>query len=217
MAPSTANESSKYGYEDADASASAERQRLGYGDAGDFVRTPRRSSLKQPGRPRRASIQFGGEIEVRLPGQCGTFKRRTSIDFCDKPTVVVQEIPPENEPNNTIPWMDQAEYDVIQKNNAKIVKNVERGTDKKFCLRGLEGMLSTSNLEIDRKDAVESVMEEQTTQRQYGQYDEDRISEQYRYSTMNNKWEAGERAQQDNAEVEGYLKSTRKMMRRLSV
>jgi hypothetical protein len=194
-------DASKYGYEDPDA-AQAERERLGYGDAGNSVR----SSMKKEGRSRRASIQFGGEIEVRIPSQSDPVKRRLSIDFTDRP----EEIKPETEKK----WMEKDEYEVIKKNNTKIVRAVERGTDKHFNIRGLEGMMSTSTQGDDRKAAAKTVLEEQSLQRDDGHFDEKRIMERYRMASLQNKIEAADRAEQDRADVEAYYKSTRRMMRR---
>ena len=57
-----------------------------------ILRAPRRSSMKQKGLPRRASIQFTGEIEVNIPGAERPIKRRTSITFRD--SVNVLNVPP---------------------------------------------------------------------------------------------------------------------------
>jgi hypothetical protein len=200
---SNESDASKYGYEDADAAVPASK----------FSRAPRRSSMKTEGRPRRASIQFGGEIEVTLPGESLPVTRRTSIEFVTKPEV--QEVKPQEATHNL--WMQQEEYDTIGKNNSKIVSKVEQGTDKHFCLRGLEGMMSTSTQEKYRKDARDSVAEEQSHQRKQGIFDEERISENYKYASLQSKLVAAERGETDNAEIETYLRSTRKMMRRMSM
>jgi hypothetical protein len=98
--------SAKYGYEEASPSAaekcgyddttSDDKAKFGYGDTtsprASFCRTPRRSSMKQSGAPRRASIQFGGEIQANLPGKKNPVKRRTSITF--KETVKVKNVAP---------------------------------------------------------------------------------------------------------------------------
>jgi hypothetical protein len=197
-------DASKYGYEDADA-AQKERERLGYGDAVNCVK----SSMKKEGRSRRASIQFGAEIEVRLPSQSDPVKRRLSIEFTDRP----EEIKPVPEKK----WMEKDEYEKIKKRNTKIVKAVERGTDKNFHMRGLEGMMSGSTQGDDRKAAAKTVMEEQKLQRTGGHYDDERMMERYRMASLQNKIEAADRAEQDTAEVEAYLHSTRRMMRRGSM
>jgi hypothetical protein len=202
---------SKYGYEDPDEAASIRNR--------PALRTARRSSMKQEGgagvptRRRRASIQFVGEIEVHLPGESEPVKRRTSIDFCDTPTV--EESPSLRGDSKTM-WIQPTDYDAISKNNAKIVKHVERGTKKNFCLRGLEGMMAKSKHKKNRATAKAAVIEEQTNQRQEGVFDAGRISESYRMMALQSKLEAAERAETDNAEVQAYVGQARKIWKRRS-
>ncbi len=208
MTPKPSNEDAdKYGYEDPD--AAYQHKVLDHGHAGGFLRTARRSSMKQEGARRRASIQTVGTIEIRLPGHSEPVQRRTSIDFNEKwnvevPTTVA-------DPNDLSErWMAPEEYDKIEKDNHKIVKAIEKGTDKNFCTRGLEGRL-TPCTEL-RDEAKQVVWDEQQRQKQEGSFDESKISDKYRMVVLQAKIDAVERAEQDNADIESYLKSTRKMI-----
>ena len=197
--------------------AAPSTQQKNFGEAGNYVRMPRRSSLKQPGAPRRASIQFGGEIEVRLPGQDRPVKRRSSIDFSNK----VEEHTLSNEdydPKES--WLQPDEYKVIEKTNHKVVRKVEQGKAEGFnlCLRGLEGMWTASNQTNYRNQAKMMVLEEQKKQVETGEYyNPEKLAEQYQFTTIQSKLEAVERAETDEAEIEAYLRSTRRMLRRMSV
>ena len=124
------NDTAKYGYEDPDSTVEAKARRVLH-NAEMLSRMPRRSSLKRSGQPpRRSTIQFGGEAEYHLPGKLEPVKRRTSIGFDDNPQVEefkVDEVYVEQV------WYQQVEYDEIRKSNSKIIKCIDRGTDKKFC------------------------------------------------------------------------------------
>jgi hypothetical protein len=211
----------KYGYEDPDAG----QNKVSHGEAGGFLRTgtgtgsrqARRSSMKQEGAPRtrrRASIQTVGMIEVRLPGRSDPVLRRTSIDFMEASP---GEVPSTVEDPKEIPerWMSTDDYKKIEHDNHKIVRAIEKGTDKHFCTRGLENQLEKEGDRI-KEDAHQAVWEEQLRQKKEGTFDEAKLMEKYRMATIQSKIGAVERAEQDNAEIEAYLKSTRKMMRRMS-
>lgn len=213
MAPKPSNEdASKYGYEDPD--AAYQEKLMEHGRAGGFLRQPRRSSMKQEGARRRASIQTVGTIEIRLPGHSEPIQRRTSIDFNEQYNIEVPStVTDPNEMSER--WMGSEEYEKIEKDNHKIVRAIEKGTDKHFCTRGLEDQL-TPSIERLRDEAKQVVWDEQERQKKAGYYDESRISEKYRMIVLQAKIDAVERAEQDNADIEAYLKSTRKMMRRTS-
>lgn len=215
----------KYGYADPDAQA---KNKYGYedqgtapgivsrGTAGGFAR---RSSMKQEGAPRtrrRASIQTVGMIEVNLPGRSEPVLRRTSIDFIEMNVEVHPSPDDAEDPNEKSErWMSSDDYKKIEHDNHKIVRAIEKGTDKHFCTRGLENQLKK---EADRikEESRQAVWEEQMRQKKEGTYDEAKLMEKYRMSALQSKIDAVERAEQDNAEIEAYLKSTRKMMRRTS-
>ena len=209
--PDAAN---KYGYEDPDAAAP---QQTNHGDSGGFLRRqPRRSSMKSGDstQRRRASIQTVGTIEVYLPGRSGPIKRRTSIDFSE--TCTFQPPPPNTDPNDMSDrWMTTEEYEKIEKDNNKIVRAIGKGTDKNFCTRGLENRF-VAEADRPRQESHQAVWEEQLRQKEDGTFDESRLSEKYHLTAIQSKIQAVERAEQDNADIESYLKSTRRMMRRVS-
>ena len=123
-------DTAKYGYEDPDSTVAAKAQRVLH-NAEMLSRMPRRSSLRQSGQPpRRSTIQFGGEAEYRLPGKLQPVKRKTSIGFDDNPQVEEFKV---DEVHVEQVWYQQVEYDEIRKSNNRIIKCIERGTDKKFC------------------------------------------------------------------------------------
>ena len=218
-------DAAKYGYEDPDA-AYQQKVLTHHGQAGGFLRRGRGSSMKQEGSRRQASIHTVGTIEVRLPGHSNPIQRRTSIEFVEPWNV---EIQPETEyydhdgndngdgdDNVSNQWMAPEEYVKIEKDNHKIVRAIEKGTDKHFCTRGLEGKL-TPSLERIRQESRQVVWEEQQRQKNSGcYYDDGTLSEKYRLAVLQAKIDAVERAEQDKADIEQYLKSTRKMMRRTS-
>ena len=215
----------KYGYEDPDTHAN---NKYGYEDpdaaklqnqSGSFFhsRQARRSSMKQEGATRtrrRASIQTVGMIEVKLPGQAKPLLRRTSIDFMEFCTV---EVPSTVEDPNELSerWISTDEYKKIEHDNNKIVKAIVKGTEKHFCTRGLESQLA-KEAHRSKKDSHQAVWEEQSRQKEDGTFDEAILMEKYRLSAIQSKIDAAERAEQDTADIEAYLKSTRKMMRRMS-
>ena len=77
---------------------------------------------------------------------------------------------------------------------------------EKDCIRGLEALME-ADLKMERKyDAWDSVLNEQDLQRVQGTFDDENISEAYRYSTAECSQEALERAKQDEDEVRLYLR-----------
>jgi hypothetical protein len=66
-------------------------------------------------------------------------------------------------------------------------------------------------------DAWDSVLVEQHQQRKGGTFDEECIANLYKFTSLNNKQEAVERAKKDATEIEKYLRNTRKMCRQLSM
>jgi hypothetical protein len=228
--PSNTDDAALYGYEDPDEVHHQRKQQEHhihqalYGDESGRMRQPRRSSMKHEEkdanstRPRRrASIHAGvAIIEVRLPGQSQPVLRRSSIDFMEHPTAV----PPASNDNTATwvgeRWMSPEEYDKIAHDNQKIVRALEKGTDKNFCTRGLEDQLDPHGIERIRKEAKQTVWEEQQRQKMAGIFDENQIMENYRMAAVQAKFEAADRAQQDSADIETYVKKTREMIRRMS-
>ena len=72
------------------------------------------------------------------------------------------------------------------------------------------------NVQENRRESLNAVLQEQTSQRSLGVYDEERISEDYRFVCLDSKLQAADRAETDKADVDIYLRSTRKMLRRMS-
>jgi len=205
-------DSIKYGYEDPDVVIASNHDNAdGHRPHG---RTPRRSSMKQEGRPRRASIQLGGEMEYELPGHVKV-KRRTSIDF-NHEDYPIERLSTSGNVEFKELWLQRDEYDVIAKSNMKIVKAIEKGTDKNFHFRGLEGMMNAKAHDQTVGEAKQCVLAEQNSQREFGTFDEERVMESYKFATLQSKLDAVERGQSDQAEIEVELKKHRKMMRRLS-
>mmetsp|Transcript_15786 Transcript_15786/g.24681 ORF Transcript_15786/g.24681 Transcript_15786/m.24681 type:complete len:369 (-) Transcript_15786:184-1290(-) len=235
----------KYGYEDAapcrggsretnqsdrgtDAPAS-EKVDYGYGDAapsgfgGDSTsrrRTPRRSSMKQSGCARRASIQLCGEVENVLPNSNGKkVRRRTSITFND--AVKVKKVAPikvlTDKPEAL--WFQDEEFDRMKQKCFDIVDKVDQGCGKNYCVRGLERLSDAKREEVlGRKyDAWDTVLDEQDHQRESGQFDDGHMANVYKFTTMQTQIEAEDRARQDVAAIENYLRDTRRLCRRLSM
>lgn len=180
----------------------------------------RRSSLKMPGRSRRASIQISGEIEISLPGHDQPVRRRTSISFNE--TVKVKRVAPvhelTDEPEEL--WFQDDEYDKIRRKSFKIVDKFVQGEKiegKKLCTRGLESILNHENRTNAKVEAWESVLNEQHMQREDGNFDDEYLSKVYKFSTRRSSNEAKERANQDEADVQKYLQSTRRICRRLTI
>jgi hypothetical protein len=209
MAPSDeVNDSTQYCYEDPDSLANIARLKLN--NRYLLSKVPRRSSMKQAGKPRRATI---GEIEVQLPGKSAPIKRKTSIEFNDVPEV--EEFKVSEDFFDHI-WFNKGEYEEIRSSNKKIIKCIERGTDKNFCVRGLEALLDNQQ-QVRRRESIGAVMKEQETQRNAGVFDAEKVSESYTSVCMESKAQAADRAETDNADIQLYLKSTIIALRRMSV
>jgi hypothetical protein len=233
----------KYGYGEVNPSRTtillAPRETTTYHEEGV---TLRRSSMKQVGCSRRASIQTVGVFEVNLPGHHKPIRRRTSISFASE--LDVMEVTPlcnlTNEPERL--WYRKDELRQIRNKNYSIVQLVEQqqqqqqaiGGSKnnngnnnnnnnpvlKVCTRGLEHMMETTGSQErleQQQQSVESVLTLQTLQRNTGDYDCEYMSRLYQYTSRSSGEEAAERASQDAAAVEKYLKWTRLQCRRLSM
>ena len=196
---------------------SNESLRLGKGP------TPRRSSMKQAGAPRRKSIDFTGERTIRLPNSNRKVKRRTSITFDDE--VRVKKVQPvaslTNNPEKL--WFQDEEFENIKEKVFTIVDLVESGElppdkERKLCMRGLESLLEKNrqNKEELRYQAWDSVLDEQDHQMHNGTFNEKSMADQYKLTAMQSRIEAQKRAKQDQDEVERYLKNTRRACRRFS-
>jgi hypothetical protein len=225
---------SKYGYGEASPhygygeASPSDREKYGYGDASPDEaparnQMPRRSSMKGsshiPAR-RRASIGGGETMEVRLPGKRAPVQRRRSITFDD--SVSVQQVEPTKSLTDTPEalWFQDNEYDFIKKKTVALLGRVSLdGTvdGKKYCTRGLEKWMTPEITQVKKRQAWDNVLNEQYLQRQCGEFDEEQLALMYKYSTARSQVEASKRANQDAEEVAGYLKSTRRACRRMSM
>ena len=66
-------------------------------------------------------------------------------------------------------------------------------------------------------NAWDSVLDEQDIQRDSGVWDEEYMANIYSYVTSQSKEEAAEQGEKDYDEIKNYMKSTRKLCRRLSM
>jgi hypothetical protein len=184
---------------------------------------------------RRASIgQTGGgdEFEVILPGTTQPVRRRRSITFNEGVTVF--EIRPTksytDKPESL--WLQEEEMAIIKQQISTLVEDKirysethddsessleSRADDGECCIRGLEKMLQPKRTKAKRFQAWDTVMNEQYLQQQDGEFDDDSLAVMYGYATRRSQREAQRRASKDAEEIEGYLRSTRLMCRRLSL
>jgi hypothetical protein len=235
-----------YGYGDAapDRGTTVEAVDYGYGDAApdrgttsqvdmdidaerdqqavSQPRVSRRSSMKQGGSSRRASIGYTGEIDVNLPGKRHPVRRRMSITFHEYDQV--QEVEPvsslADEPEKL--WFQAEEYDMIRQKAIFLTELAANGgqkliAEKKLCTRGLESHIDRDNVYQQQYFAWKSVFLEQHHQRNTGVFDDETVGTIYQLVTMPSQAIAVERAQQDTADIENYTRTTRMMMRRLSM
>jgi len=198
-----------FGYEDAAPSVAVSHNRSAQ---------PRRSSLSN-GRNRRASIGYSGEVTLRLPSK-ETVKRRTSITFDDTKNEIheVEGMSSLTDHPERL-WFQDNEYAHIQDKIYAIINKLEKDKDNAqarpmFCTRGLEPLMRDHRLE--RRDAYDSVFDEQASQRKQGRFDDTSLSQMYVFHTIDSKVSAAQRGEEDEAAIANYTKSTRRMMRRLS-
>jgi hypothetical protein len=202
----------------------------------------RRSSLKGSANSvgtlrRRASIGQtggGGEIEVELPGQSQPVRRRRSITF--NQGVVLRNVLPTKSLTDKpeLLWFQDDEMDRIKREIANLVQekaryaethdacdsSVESGADEEVageCTRGLERMLEPERTKVKKFQAWDTVMNEQYLQRQEGEFDDESLAKMYGLAARRSQREAQRRASKDEEEIKAYLRSTRRMCRRLSM
>lgn len=182
-------------------------------------RAPRRSSMKQEGKPRRSSIGFTGEIEVKLPGQPRTVRRRRSISF-DNDNILVQEIEPVTElnPDKKEMWFQDEEYDVMQQKARMMGEFVMMGGEemakkRNIETRGLEKLYDYAQVEETQQLAYRSVFLEQGFQREEGEYNEEVVSCLYKVASMQSQAKAVARAKGDEEAIEEYTRETRRRER----
>ena len=229
-----------YGYEDASPDVAKINERgcnFASGSTPQYQhhgRTHRRSSLSNSMTPntterwnpchrggRRASIGYGGEITVNLPGKDQPVSRPRFINFCDE--IQTRDITPLHllAPKESL-WFQKDEFKTIRSTRYEIAKMVRKGKTG-FCTRGLENLVGTTGKDNTdpSHDAIskslKSVMKEQTFQRDRGYFDADYVAKIYSYTTEQAALDAARRAQRDfeeihddYGEVARYLERTRK-------
>ena len=200
------------------------KHRSSTGSSGTYER--RRSSLLRP----------STEIQIRLPND-KSVSRRTSIQFDDD--VSIEHIAPVTElvedGDHEKLWFQEDEYQKMKHKSCKLANivdkkggleywkhkwNEENGEKKrKPCIRGLEGFLAESAGQVAavRYEALDSVLDEQEIQRSEDDFNDDALAQAYSLSTIASRIEATERAQEDEKEIEEYMKSTREDFRKLSL
>jgi hypothetical protein len=160
----------------------------------------RRSSIKQHGVPRHASIGFTGEIKVQLPGKCEPIQRKTKISFAEEETQVKEVISVlalTDDPEKL--WFQEHEYYEIQANICTLVNAAEQGGQipDGISIRGLEYLLSNSQANQMKYDGWDAVFDSQYLQQQKGEFDDEIMSEAYRLKTFGSKLEALKRGRMD--------------------
>ena len=103
----------------------------------------------------------------------------------------------------------------------QLMNAVETGAipdGKKPCVRGLESLSASYNMEqmALKSSGRDAVMDEQEMQRSMSSFNELDIADAYRKSSRESQRIAAARAQQDEKDVESYLKKSRRYCRRLS-
>ena len=182
---------------------------------------PRRSSMKQEGVSRRASIGFSGEITVQLPGRKYSVKRRTSI-IIDEGKNEVKEVEPLPTLTNEPLWLRAEEYEMIHDKARLLTELAQSGNhkvlaDNNLCTRGLESHIDREAVFEQQYLAWKSVFLEQYQQRNMGHFDDESVANIYQLAASASQASAVHRARQDTVDAESYTRSTRIMMRRLSM
>ena len=211
----TESDIAKYEYGDASPDSSRAADKNHFVQKSIVLRAPRRSSMKQKGLPRRASIQFSGEIEVNIPGAERPIKRRTSITFRD--SVNVRNVPPAqnltDEPESL--WFQEDEYIEMKQKIRSLLEKVQRNGSKKvangkghYCTRGLERFFMQDVVQNRRYKALDSVLDVQTLQRLEGNYDADFIANLCIFESAQCRKEAAKRGDKDAREAAKQYSST---------
>eukprot|EP00526_Cylindrotheca_closterium_P014829 CAMPEP_0113643664 /NCGR_PEP_ID=MMETSP0017_2-20120614/22968_1 /TAXON_ID=2856 /ORGANISM="Cylindrotheca closterium" /LENGTH=275 /DNA_ID=CAMNT_0000555209 /DNA_START=85 /DNA_END=912 /DNA_ORIENTATION=+ /assembly_acc=CAM_ASM_000147 len=184
-------------------------------------RTPRRSSMKQDGKPRRSSIGYRGEIEVMLPGEARPTRRRRSISFDNDEILDIEPVTDIN-PDKKEMWFQDEEYDVMQQkahmmSEFVIMGGEEMAKKRNIETRGLEKLYDYEKVEETQQMAYRSVFIEQGFQREEGEFNPEVVSCLYKVASMKSSAGAIARANADEADIEEYTRETRRRIRRSSM
>lgn len=113
-------------------------------------------------------------------------------------------------------WFQPEEYDEIKRKTMALIRAVQENDTGgvTYCTRGLERYFSVEDVQDQRNNAWDSVLDEQDLQRDHEVYDDDRLSEAYSNVTRRSSLEALERGKRDQSAIERYVKKTRQQVRR---
>ena len=202
----------KYGYEDAAPTVSIKHEY-------DRTKVPRRSSMRQEGAPRRASIgcATAKSIEVRVRGERFPVVRRRSIDFAR--SVRVKEVTPivKLNQNEEELWLQGEDFRQMKEERKKVVKSAIKG-NQDVDMRGLEKYIDKS-IRQAKQVAWDTVLIEQDEQELAGHFSDEKLAEVYKHYTRDSPAKAYQKAQEDKKIIEDYINTPRTqklMMRRLS-
>merc|ERR1712194_632389 len=159
------------------------------------------------------TIQPSQVLEIRVPGQRESIKRRTSITFNED--VNVRKIQAISKVKGAVKeelWFQDIEYSQIKKKTRALIDKVDAsGTfdGKKYCTRGLEKYMECPQKRAMKKyHGWDSVLMEQEMQRNLQIYDETAISGFYQQTNQEHVLEATTRAQFDAQEVASFYTTT---------
>lgn len=191
-----------YGYEEASPSTTSRP-------------TPRRSSLKTSGLPRRASISYTGEVEVKLRDNT-IVKRRTSISFTDHDDV--REVEPARslaERPDAL-WTTDLDYRRSREEARHLINAVKRFPHRPVssdaCVRGLECHLRDDKTHAMSRNLVLNV---QRNQRTVGLVCDETLGKVYGHLTAESAARAAARGEADHAEVKQEHRLTKRLMNRM--
>jgi hypothetical protein len=232
--PKPRSRATKYEYDGTRVPRRSSLKSSGYSYNYNEHNQPPNGDLQQQQPSRQRAMRRNSAIEVRVRGERHPVQRRRSIDFAE--TVHVKEVEPVKNLTEDVRqlWLqddDFAEMKVRRRNLVKkykeqqkhggsgfpTVPNLNGGSHDVYhthegnyddSFRGLEKYVDKSARRT-KNVAWDTVLLEQDEQECSGYYDENRIAELYKFSTMESPEKALARAQQDRAAVEDYLTSPR--------
>jgi hypothetical protein len=186
----------------------------------------RRSSMRQPGAPRRNSITPKAELEITIPptkkGEgFQRVRRRTSLSFNDVAQVTTIE-PAHSLTSKSDLWLQEGEMQEIRSKVVAIIRKTKEGSNnprsgKQYCVRGLERLMNPEVTSLKRGVAWDAVLNEQYLQAKEGVFEDNHMATLYKFSSMRSQKDAAIQAMNDEKAVAKYLESTRRMCRRMSM
>ena len=209
-----AQDDTEYGYEEALASYGYEEATPRAGGAA--ARASRRSSLKTTGRPRRASISYTGEVEVKLRDNT-IVRRRTSISFTDRDDVKEVESAKSLAEQPDALWTTDLDYFRSKEEAKHLIHTMRRSPPNKpvpadLCVRGLEYHLQDSKTHTMSRNLVLNV---QKNQKMVGLVCDETLSKVYSHLTAESAARAAALGASDYAEVKQEHRLTKRLMNRM--